>query len=180
MQKRILFITGTDTGIGKTFLAVRLIKQLRASGINAAGLKPICSGGRSDAKQAYDAMNGAPFTGRNQSLALQSRHRTIVGCPSGTQKGQAIRKVASHVRTMQKRFDILVVEGASGLLSPLGENFDSRDLIDGPARRTSRHRRTQPPRRHKPHPPHPRSFAKKSPRQSLRCVDAPAQTRHSS
>ena len=30
---------------------------------------------------------------------------------------------------MQKRFDILLVEGAGGLLSPLGENFDSRDLI---------------------------------------------------
>ena len=30
---------------------------------------------------------------------------------------------------MQKRFDVLLVEGAGGLLSPLGENFDSRDLI---------------------------------------------------
>jgi len=37
--------------------------------------------------------------------------------------------VLAHIRTMQKRFDVLLVEGAGGLLSPLGENFDSRDLI---------------------------------------------------
>ena len=30
---------------------------------------------------------------------------------------------------MQKRFDVLLIEGAGGLLSPLGENFNSRDLI---------------------------------------------------
>jgi dethiobiotin synthetase len=37
--------------------------------------------------------------------------------------------VLAHVRTIQKRFDVMLVEGAGGLLSPLGGNFDSRDLI---------------------------------------------------
>jgi dethiobiotin synthetase len=37
--------------------------------------------------------------------------------------------VLAHVRTMQRRFEVLLVEGAGGLLSPLGENFDSRDLV---------------------------------------------------
>jgi dethiobiotin synthetase len=41
----------------------------------------------------------------------------------------ALADVLAHVRTMQRRFDVLLVEGAGGLLSPLGENFDSRDLI---------------------------------------------------
>jgi dethiobiotin synthetase len=40
-----------------------------------------------------------------------------------------LSQVAAHVRALQKRFDVLIVEGAGGLLSPLGENFDSRDLI---------------------------------------------------
>jgi dethiobiotin synthetase len=38
-------------------------------------------------------------------------------------------EVLAHVRAMQKRFDVLLIEGAGGLLSPLGENFDSGDLI---------------------------------------------------
>ena len=35
----------------------------------------------------------------------------------------------TYIRAMQKRFDVLLIEGAGGLLSPLGENFDSHDLI---------------------------------------------------
>ena len=126
--KRILFITGTDTGIGKTFLAVRLMKQLRASGINAAGLKPICSGGRSDAKQAYDAMNGALSLDEINPWHFKA---AIAPLLAARQERKKIRlsQVVSHVRAMQKRFDVMVVEGAGGLLSPLGENFDSRDLI---------------------------------------------------
>jgi dethiobiotin synthetase len=37
--------------------------------------------------------------------------------------------VLAHVRAMQKRFEVVLVEGAGGLLSPLGGNFDSHDLI---------------------------------------------------
>ena len=45
-----LFITGTDTGVGKTFTAVRLLHLLRASGTSCAGMKPICCGDRRDAE----------------------------------------------------------------------------------------------------------------------------------
>ena len=37
--------------------------------------------------------------------------------------------VVAHIRAIQKKFDVMLVEGAGGLLSPLGEDFDSRDLI---------------------------------------------------
>jgi dethiobiotin synthetase len=37
--------------------------------------------------------------------------------------------VLAHIRAIQKEFDVALVEGAGGLLSPLGEDFNSRDLI---------------------------------------------------
>jgi dethiobiotin synthetase len=40
-----------------------------------------------------------------------------------------LSQVVARVRAMQKRFDVLLIEGAGGLLSPLGRNFNSRDLI---------------------------------------------------
>jgi len=40
-----------------------------------------------------------------------------------------LAEVVAHVRKMQKQFDFVIIEGAGGLLSPLGEKFDSRDLI---------------------------------------------------
>ncbi len=127
-MKRILFITGTDTGIGKTFLAVRLVKQLRASGINAAGLKPICSGGRSDAKQAFAAMAGALSLDEINPWHFKAAIAPLLAARQERKKVK-LSQVTTHIRTMQKNFDVLVVEGAGGLLSPLGENFDSRDLI---------------------------------------------------
>src|SRR5277367_2807012 len=58
-MKQTLFITGTDTGTGKTVLTVLLTRFLRERGVNAAALKPICSGGRDDARKIFAAMDGA-------------------------------------------------------------------------------------------------------------------------
>ncbi|HZL13069.1 MAG TPA: dethiobiotin synthase, partial [Verrucomicrobiae bacterium] len=57
-MNQILFITGTDTSVGKTVLTALLAKFLRERGENAAALKPICSGGRDDARKILAAMNG--------------------------------------------------------------------------------------------------------------------------
>ena len=128
MGQTTLFITGTDTGVGKTVLTALLTRHLRERGINAAALKPICSGGRGDARALRAAMKGVltldeinPWHFRAPMaplLAARREHRRV-----------KLADVLAHVRTMQKRFDILLVEGAGGLLSPLAGNFDSRDLI---------------------------------------------------
>jgi dethiobiotin synthetase len=127
-MKRILFVTGTDTGVGKTTFAVSLLKILRADGVNAAGLKPVCSGGRHDAERLMAAMDG------KLSLdAINPWHFPAAIAPSlaARREGKKVKlaQVATRIRVMQKRFDVLVVEGAGGLLSPLGENFNSRSLI---------------------------------------------------
>ena len=57
--KRIIFITGTDTGVGKTVLTALLVRFLRERGVKAVALKPICSGDRADARALRAAMDGA-------------------------------------------------------------------------------------------------------------------------
>jgi dethiobiotin synthetase len=125
---RTFFITGTDTGVGKTVFTVSLLASLRRKGVNAAALKPICSGGRDDARKILAVSDGAlslneinPWHFRaaiSPSLAARREKKKVT-----------LAQAAAHIRAMQKRFDILLVEGAGGLLSPLGENFNSRDLI---------------------------------------------------
>ncbi len=46
----VVFITGTDTGVGKTLLTGLLLSWLRAAGVNALAIKPFASGGMSDAR----------------------------------------------------------------------------------------------------------------------------------
>jgi dethiobiotin synthetase len=127
-MKRTIFITGTDTGAGKTVLTTLLAGFLRERGIRVAALKPVCSGGRGDARLLHAALGGAlaldainPWHFRapvSPLLAAQREKKTVRLAP-----------VLAHIRAVRKNFDVVLVEGAGGLLSPLGEDFDSRDLI---------------------------------------------------
>jgi len=126
--KQIFFVTGTDTGIGKTALTAFLARFLCGRGVNVAALKPICSGGRDDARTLQAALNKTltldeinpwPFPAPIAPLLAARRERRRV----------RLGDVLAFVRTMHKCFDLLLIEGAGGLLSPLGENFNSRDLL---------------------------------------------------
>jgi dethiobiotin synthetase len=146
--KRTLFITGTDTGVGKTVLTALLVKFLRARGVNAAAFKPICSGNRADARKIFTTMNGALSLDEINPWHFRVPVAPLLAARLEN-KQVKLSQVLAHARAMQKRFDVLLVEGAGGLLSPLGicsgglrpsqssalterrykESFDSRDLI---------------------------------------------------
>ncbi len=129
MQRCIYFVTGTDTGAGKTVATCLLARFLRAQGRSVAALKPLCSGGRGDARKLHAHLRGTmsldeinPWHFRAALaplIAARREHRRVT-----------MAQVTAHVRAVQRRFPVVLVEGAGGLLSPLGENFDSRDLIE--------------------------------------------------
>lgn len=127
-MKRIFFITGTDTGIGKTVLTVLLTRHLRAAGTPVRAVKPFCSGGREDAEalfvaqagtESMDAINPWHFRAPLTPLLAARRQRQRV------EKREAIR----FLRRAANGTGILLIEGAGGLLSPLGEGFSARELI---------------------------------------------------
>jgi len=127
-MKRVFFITGTDTGAGKTVLTVLLAKHLRAQGVNVAALKPVCSGGRGDARKIFRAIDGALSLDEINPWYFKA---AIAPSLAARREGKKLKiaQVAAHARAMEKRFEVLLIEGAGGLLSPLGDNFNSRDLI---------------------------------------------------
>ena len=87
-----VFVTGTDTGVGKTKFTVWLLRRLRERGVRCAGYKPICCGDRDDAEQlraasssglTIDAVNpvwlrtpAAPLT----AARLKERRSTCLRC----------------------------------------------------------------------------------------------------
>ena len=127
-MKQTFFITGTDTGVGKTVLTALLTRFLRERGIKVGALKPVCSGGRADARVLHAAMNGALTLDEINPWHFRA---PIAPLLAARKKNRRIKlpQILAHTHMIQRRFDILLVEGAGGLLSPLGENFDSRDLI---------------------------------------------------
>ena len=123
-----IFITGTDTSAGKTVLATLLTRFLRERGRHVVALKPLCYGGRDDAV--------ALWTAAGKVLALDGVNPWHFRAPlapllAARQERKRVRlaEVVNHIRRVSRGFEVVVVEGAGGLLSPLGWDFASRELI---------------------------------------------------
>lgn len=127
-MNRIIFITGPDTGVGKTFFAAALSRALRSDGVKVAALKPICSGGRDDARLARVAAGNVLSLDEVNPWHFRAALAPVLAGRL-ERKRVRLREVVAHVRRVAKQFEIVVVEGAGGLLSPMGEDFDSRELI---------------------------------------------------
>jgi dethiobiotin synthetase len=128
MGCRTWFITGTDTGVGKTLLTALLVRHLRSEGKNALAIKPFCSGGTRDVELLYAIQEGHlrkeeinPFYFAEPVAPLIStrRHRRRI----------TLRAAAARVKEIEARCEHLLVEGSGGLLVPLGEDYRVMDLI---------------------------------------------------
>jgi len=124
----ILFVTGTDTGIGKTVLAVMIVRFLQAAGVPVAAFKPVCSGGRNDARQLREALGGEPPL---DAINPWYYRAPLAPNLAARREGRRLRlaQVLDHLRAQRPAEGMMLIEGAGGLLSPLGEDFDSRDLL---------------------------------------------------
>jgi dethiobiotin synthetase len=130
---RTLFVTGTDTGVGKTVASVALLRSLAASGRLAVGMKPVAAG--IDAGDEVNADVAALFAAGNVDAPLADRNPYAFASPiaphaAAARSGVAIdleRIAAAHAR-LAGRADVVVVEGAGGPLVPIGARHDMLDV----------------------------------------------------
>lgn len=128
MKRKTLFITGTDTGAGKTVLTALLARYLSERGAKVAAFKPVCSGSRSDARSLHSAIGGALSLDQINPWHFRSAIAPALAAKREN-KSVAFKQIVEHIRNFQQGFDVTLVEGAGGLLSPLGKKCDSRDII---------------------------------------------------
>jgi dethiobiotin synthetase len=130
-----VFVTGTDTGVGKTVVACALVRGLRAQGISVAVMKPIASGSlrtpqglrNEDALALREACaTQAPYEETNPYCFEPAISPHIAAKEDSIEVD--IRKIASMYRSIATRADFTVVEGAGGWLAPLGERESMADL----------------------------------------------------
>jgi dethiobiotin synthetase len=127
-----LFLTGTDTDVGKTTVAVAVVRLLVAAGLRVGVYKPVASGvpagtSTSDAQRLWEAA-GRP-------LSLEAVCPQVFSLPlspprSARAAGGRVdeRLLRDGLTAWQRASDLLVVEGAGGLFSPLGERVLNADL----------------------------------------------------
>jgi len=122
-----LFITGTDTGVGKTHIAARLLHLLRASGTRCAGMKPICCGDRRDAEMLLAAGSDGLTIDDVNPVWLKTPAAPIVG--SLMEKAPIdVEKIFAAFQTLQERVEHVIVEGTGGWLVPIRSDYFVSDL----------------------------------------------------
>jgi len=122
-----LFITGTDTGVGKTHTAARLLHLMRASGTSCAGMKPICCGDRRDAEFLLAA--------GSDGLTIDDVNPVWLKTPAAPIVGSLMEKVdidIDHIlaafHSLQSRVEHVIVEGTGGWMVPIQRDYFVSDL----------------------------------------------------
>jgi dethiobiotin synthetase len=126
------FITGTDTGVGKTLVSCALLHAFAARGRRVAGFKPVAAGcdedGHNDDARDLRAASGIPFTfGQVNPYCFP---RAIAPHIAARHSGVRIElsSILSSYRELAGQADEVIVEGVGGFLVPLNDQQNSADL----------------------------------------------------
>jgi dethiobiotin synthetase len=130
-MKAGFFVTGTDTGVGKTAFSAALLRRFAALGLRSGGMKPVaagCSGGRNEDVEALIAAGSARI---DRALVCPYLFEPpiaphIAAREAGVTIDLAVIEVA--FKQLQTQVDVVVVEGVGGFRVPLNERDDTAGM----------------------------------------------------
>lgn len=130
-----IFITGTDTGVGKTFIAAGLIRAFKGMGINGCPMKPVESGCRIRKGELLpaDTVKLIKASGVKEPLDLINPYRfrqPLAPAVAAEFEGVTIsrKKIISAYRQLSKKYSLTIVEGAGGIMVPVYKKYLFIDL----------------------------------------------------
>jgi len=121
-----LFLTGTDTGVGKTFTTALLTRAFRDAGLGTIALKPLCSGERSDVEILRAASGNALSLDETNPIWLQAPAAPLVAARLEN-RTLSLDPLLDWFRKLSSQHSSLLVEGAGGWLVPI---TDTETLAD--------------------------------------------------
>ncbi len=131
-----LFITSTDTGVGKTIIASAIARSLYLKGMRVAVLKPVASGCTHEREglvsEDAELLAANSETSHPLDLICPNRYAEPLA-PSIAAKRAGIpmdwSAVARSIDIMSTNSDFMILEGVGGALVPLDQNYSVRDLM---------------------------------------------------
>jgi len=130
-MKQGYFITGTDTGVGKTTVSCALLHAFAAQGNKVAGMKPIAAGSENgkwlDVEQLLAASN---INVTRQHINPYAFDSPVSPHLAAQQAGVEIDLTVIHqaYQKLSSKADIVIVEGAGGVLVPVNQRQTGADL----------------------------------------------------
>ena len=130
-----VFITGTDTGVGKTYVSAGIASTLKCRGVDVGVMKPAETGCkmRDGLLMPRDALRLMKAARVNDPLSLVNPYKfrqPIAPAVAGELEGKTIdpARIITAFQTLSKRHDFMIVEGAGGIMVPLSGKYAYLDL----------------------------------------------------
>lgn len=120
------FVTGTDTGVGKTYVTSLILKELRSNGSDAVGYKPVACGDRDDAA-ILSAASGGVDLDRINPIHLKTPVAPYVACMLENRTFTP-QELLTGYEWLRSNHEQVVVEGAGGWEVPVLAGYRISDL----------------------------------------------------
>lgn len=133
LPEKAFFITGTDTGVGKTYCTVALLKAVQNMGYTAVGYKPIASGadeaGENEDVKMLQAASNPKFNYRRHNIYTFSE--ATAPHLAAVDERQVIEheRLSAGLAALTSAADCVLVEGAGGWLTPLDTQSTFADWV---------------------------------------------------
>mgnify|MGYP001568324893 CR=1 FL=1 len=130
-----IFITGTDTGVGKTVVAAGLALVLKERGVRVGVMKPVATGCSGDGRRLISEDAVYLFEAAEneyQSLTNPLRFRSPLAPSVASvieKKEIPIEQILKAYRELQRHYEFVIVEGIGGLLVPITKEYFVANLI---------------------------------------------------
>lgn len=118
---RGVFVTATDTGVGKTYLSGAIAARLRAGGLRVGVAKPVLTGLDDPGPHDHELLGATPAYSFRPAVSPHLAAQ-LAGTPLDPEV------LLANARAAAEGNDAVVVEGVGGLLVPLAADFALRDL----------------------------------------------------
>ena len=132
-MKTEFFITGTDTGVGKTWATVALMRYLKAKGQSVIGMKPVAAGcewveGQLKNEDALLLQQNASIDLKYEEVNPYAFEKPISPHLAADKNTVKIDRIIQRFEDLKNKADVIIVEGAGGWLAPLSSEIDIADL----------------------------------------------------
>jgi dethiobiotin synthetase len=135
MKHKAIFITGTDTGIGKTFYSCRLLEALNANGCSTLAMKPVAAGASNEHgtlknEDALQLQQCASIKVSYQEVNPYCFSAAIAPHLAANKEGQqvSLKLIHDQFLKLKEKADFVLVEGVGGWQVPLNESQTVADL----------------------------------------------------
>ena len=128
-----LFVAGTDTEVGKTYVACLIARTCVEQGLRVAVYKPVLSGRSADGHRHDDDFrlwDAAGRPGRYEDVCPQKFTAPLAPHLAARQEGRSVdeHRLVKGIAPWRKDYDLVIVEGAGGLMSPISDSLYVADL----------------------------------------------------